>query len=152
LKSQKDRWERVKQPHNLTRRDFIIKSAGALGFVALLSSPLIPALNRVKADDKALGVPRATGAAQAAGTGQKARAWCMVIDLQKCEGCVTIDSPPQCTQSCVAGHFVPKGQKWIEVYEKKLSGGGSFFMPTPCYQCENAPCVNVCPVAATYHN
>ena len=58
----------------------------------------------------------------------------MVIDLKKCEGCVTIDTPPQCTQSCIAGHFVPKGQKWIEVYEADLPGSGTHFMPTPCYQ------------------
>ncbi len=76
----------------------------------------------------------------------------MVIDLKKCEGCVTINSSPQCTQACIAGHFVPKGQEWIQVYEMDLPGGGSYFMPTPCYHCENAPCVNVCPVAATYHD
>lgn len=74
----------------------------------------------------------------------------MVIDLKKCEGCVTIGAPPQCTQACINGHFAPKGQQWIQVYEVGLAGGGSYFMPTPCYQCENAPCVNVCPVAATY--
>ncbi|MBI4303584.1 MAG: 4Fe-4S dicluster domain-containing protein [Chloroflexi bacterium] len=76
----------------------------------------------------------------------------MVIDLKKCEGCVTIDAPPQCTQACIAGHYVPKGQEWIQVFEVGLPTGGSSFMPTPCFQCENAPCVNVCPVSATYHN
>ncbi len=114
-----------------------------MGFLAILSSPLMPGLNRVKAADSA---------SETASTKEKVRAWCMVIDLKKCEGCVTIDTPPQCTQACITGHFVPKGQEWIQVYEVDLPGGGTYFMPAPCYQCENAPCVNVCPVAATYHD
>ncbi len=114
-----------------------------MGLLAVLSSPLLSVWNKVKA---------AESTAETTATKEKVRAWCMVIDLKKCEGCVTIDTPPQCTQACISGHFVPKGQQWIEVYEKELPGGGSYFMPAPCYQCENAPCVNVCPVAATYHD
>ena len=128
---------------SLNRREFIKKSVGTIGLLAVLSSPLIPVLNRVKASANTSKLTSAK---------EKVRAWCMVIDLKKCEGCVTIDSPPQCTQACITGHFVPKGEQWIEVYEKDLPGGGSSFMPAPCYQCENAPCVNVCPVGATYHN
>ncbi len=79
------------------------------------------------------------------------RQWAMVIDLRKCEGCVTQDKPPQCTEACNAEHFVPAGQEWIRVF--KVEGpGGSYFMPRPCMQCENAPCLNVCPVGATYRN
>ena len=127
----------------LTRRQFITRSAGTMGLVAVLSSPFLSVLNRVRASDSP---------AEEAPAREKVRAWCMVIDLKKCEGCVTIDTPPQCTQACITGHFVPKGQEWIQVYEVDFSNGGSYFMPTPCYQCENAPCINVCPVAATYHD
>ena len=126
----------------LTRRQFIRRSAGTVGFLALLSSPFIAISNRLKASDNT---------SETVPTEQKVRAWCMVIDLKKCEGCVTIDTPPQCTQACTMSHFVPKGQQWIEVYEVDLPGGGSYFMPTPCFHCENAPCINVCPVGATYH-
>ena len=133
-------------PHTkkgLNRRDFIKRSAGALGLMAILSSPLIPTLKRVQASDTTSDDTKPEG---------KVRAWCMVIDLKKCEGCVTIGTPPQCTQACIQGHFVPKGQEWIEVYKVELPGGGTYFLPTPCFQCESAPCVNVCPVGATYHD
>ena len=114
----------------LNRREFIKRSVGAMGLLAVLSSPFVPLLRRVKASGST---------AEAASTKEKVRAWCMVIDLKKCEGCVTIGTPPQCTQACITGHFVPKGQEWIEVYEVGLPGGGTYFQPTPCYQCENAP-------------
>ncbi len=127
----------------LTRRQFITRSAGTMGLLAVLVSPLMSVLNRVRASDTPIAEAPA---------GEKVRAWCMVIDLKKCEGCVTIGTSPQCTQACINGHFVPKGQEWIQVYEVDFPNGGSYFMPTPCYQCENAPCINVCPVAATYHD
>ncbi|MEE8318280.1 MAG: 4Fe-4S dicluster domain-containing protein, partial [Dehalococcoidales bacterium] len=125
----------------LNRREFIKRSAGAVGLVAVLSSPL-PIIQKARAaSEAAVDTPA-----------RKKRAWTMIVDLKKCEGCVTIDAPPQCTQACTAGHYVPNGQDWIHVYEVDLPGGGTYFMPTPCFHCENAPCVNVCPVAATYHN
>ncbi len=125
------------------RREFIGKSVLGMGLLAVMSAPFIPLLRRGRAS---------ASTAEEALVGEKARAWCMVIDLKKCEGCVTIDTPPQCTQACISGHFVPKGQEWIQVFEAKYENGGSYFMPAPCFHCENAPCVNVCPVAATYHN
>lgn len=78
--------------------------------------------------------------------------WCMVIDLAKCEGCRTIGRSPGCQEACQKEHFVPEGQEWIAVPEKELPGGGTYFMPSPCMHCENAPCESVCPVGATYHN
>jgi len=78
------------------------------------------------------------------------RQWAMVIDLRYCDGCQSVDRPPQCTAACIEGHFAPEPMEWIEVYEGDLPGGGSQFIPTPCQQCQNPPCVNVCPVAATF--
>ncbi len=127
---------------NVTRRDFIKRSAGAVGLMAALSSPLVLVIQKARAASEATVDTPA----------RKKRAWTMIVDLKKCEGCVTIDTPPQCTQACIQGHYTPKDQEWIQVYEVDLPGGGTYFMPTPCYQCENAPCVNVCPVAATYHD
>lgn len=80
------------------------------------------------------------------------RQWAMVIDLKKCEGCVTNGKPPQCIEGCNAEHFVPPDQRWIEVFNVEDEGGHKTFFPRICMQCENAPCTKVCPVRATYHN
>lgn len=78
------------------------------------------------------------------------RQWAIAIDLRKCEGCVTDEKPPRCIEGCNAEHFVPKGQEWIKVVEEERPGGHTSFMLHLCMQCENAPCVKVCPVGATY--
>jgi Fe-S-cluster-containing dehydrogenase component/Ni/Fe-hydrogenase subunit HybB-like protein len=83
-------------------------------------------------------------------TGQRVRRWAMVIDLRSCDGCQSVGKPPQCTEACIQGHFAPEPMEWIQVYEPSLPGGGTQFVPTPCQQCQNAPCVNVCPVGATF--
>jgi len=68
----------------------------------------------------------------------------MVIDLRKCDGCKA------CTKACQETHHLPESFEWIKVFEVHDKQGGSFFMPRPCFQCENAPCLKVCPVAATF--
>ena len=128
----------------LSRRDFIIRAVAGVGLAGVLASPLTVFLKRAKAAEDS------TKEALTGETKPKTAAWCMVIDLKKCDGCVTIDTAPQCTQACTAMHYIPKGQQWIQVFEEELPGGGNYFLPAPCMQCENAPCVNVCPVAATY--
>ena len=73
--------------------------------------------------------------------------WGMVIDLQKCVGC---DS---CTVAGKAENRTPPGVNYNVVVEEQ---SGSFpnvrhvNVPRPCMQCDNPPCVAVCPVNATY--
>ncbi|WP_433634105.1 4Fe-4S dicluster domain-containing protein [Halomicrococcus sp. NG-SE-24] len=73
--------------------------------------------------------------------------WGMVIDLQKCVGC---DS---CTVACKAENRTPPGVSYNVVMEEEH---GEFpnvtrtNVPRPCMQCDNPPCVQVCPVSATY--
>ncbi|MBI2867442.1 MAG: 4Fe-4S dicluster domain-containing protein [Chloroflexi bacterium] len=141
----------------LSRRKFLKMAAMAGGLVAIPTIPglLTPLFRRPNPGELTTyreEAAAAKGGAASAATQRKVRQWMMVVDLRKCDGCVTIDEPPQCTQGCIQEHFVPDEQKWIQVYQRELSGGGTTFMPAPCYQCENAPCVNVCPVGATYHN
>jgi dimethyl sulfoxide reductase iron-sulfur subunit len=88
-------------------------------------------------------------AAVASGVAERlpsAERWVMVIDLAKCNGC------KQCMQACKSGHALPDdNHHWIDVWQED-GPEGSYFRPRPCMQCENTPCVQVCPVAATYPN
>lgn len=123
-----------------------------LGLTAVAAAP-IPFLGRALDDALDLPVVRDPAAnAAEAHPEQRLRRWAMVIDLRYCDGCQSIGQAPQCTQACIEGHFAPRPMEWIEVFEPSLTTaeGGTFFQPTPCQQCQNPPCTNVCPVGATF--
>jgi len=123
---------------------------GALGAVPLMASgPLMSELVRdvVKGSEP---VALASETEPARTKSGRIRQWTMIIDLKNCDGCQSQGTPPQCTTSCTEGHLVPQPMEWIEVYEAELASGGTQFIPTPCQQCEDPPCVKVCPVGATF--
>ena len=95
----------------------------------------------------------------------------MGIQVDKCIGC------GKCVEACKAENDVPKEpffyRTWVERYVIRTNGevevdspdGGingfplhdgegdvlrSFFIPKLCNQCDNPPCVQVCPVGATF--
>lgn len=71
--------------------------------------------------------------------------WVMVIDLARCNGC------GDCQVACGAFHRVPPGQEWIKIFKLKDSEDGTpYWFPRVCMQCDNPPCVKVCPVGATF--
>ena len=75
------------------------------------------------------------------------RRWGMVIDLRKCVGCSA------CTIACKAENRLPPGVVYRPVIEEEIGEYPNVtrrFMPRPCMQCDNPPCVPVCPVGATY--
>ncbi|MDO8750523.1 MAG: 4Fe-4S dicluster domain-containing protein [Dehalococcoidia bacterium] len=119
----------------------VLKLMGAAG-AAAIAIPLVPALLR-KASAHSSDATNGSNP-------QRLRRWSMVIDLRHCDGCQSIGKPPQCTQGCIDGHFVPEPMEWIQVFEYELPGGGTQFIPVPCQQCQSPPCTNVCPVGATW--
>lgn len=75
------------------------------------------------------------------------RRWGMVIDLRKCVGCHA------CTVSCVAENKLPPGVVYRPVLDQEIGVYPNVtqrFMPRPCMQCDEPPCVPVCPVNATW--
>lgn len=75
------------------------------------------------------------------------RRWVMVIDLRKCIGCSA------CTIACVAENKLPPGVVYRPVLDEEFGEYPNVtrrFTPRPCMQCDNPPCVPVCPVKATY--
>jgi molybdopterin-containing oxidoreductase family iron-sulfur binding subunit len=84
--------------------------------------------------------------AHAAAKDEARHQWAFVIDLRKCDGC------EKCTKACQTTHSLAPDQKWINVYKMTDASGQTHPMPRLCMHCENAPCVRVCPVAATFKN
>ena len=71
--------------------------------------------------------------------------WAMVIDQAKCTGC------GYCTLACRAHNDVPPEMYWNRVIEAGTVGTQTVYIPRPCMQCKHAPCVEVCPVKASYY-
>lgn len=71
----------------------------------------------------------------------------MVIDTRRCVGCKA------CVVACKAENKTPPGVSYTVVVEEAVANrfdDKPIFMTKPCFHCENPPCVDVCPVSATF--
>lgn len=87
----------------------------------------------------------------------------MALNLSKCIGC------RRCVQACIKENNQSRDPQiaWIDVLEMKhgsmdpekgdryyqhesVPAEGYFYLPIQCQQCQNPPCVKVCPVKATW--
>src|SRR5581483_11459779 len=95
--------------------------------------------------------------------------WGMTIDVSRCIGC------GNCVRACAKENDVPAGyfRTWVERYHvndadlehpvvespdggmngfpaKHEASGKNFFVPKLCNHCVDSPCIQACPVGATY--
>jgi Fe-S-cluster-containing dehydrogenase component len=126
----------------LTRGDVLKVAAAAVGSIIaaplLTTGPLSP-FGQLKQGQ----LEGEEFAGHGAKTGQ--HHWGMAINLDQCIGC------EYCQRACSATNDVMDGEPWNIVVPEKTSGGHTFFLSRPCLHCQNAPCVEVCPVKATFH-
>jgi Fe-S-cluster-containing dehydrogenase component len=109
----------------LNRRDFL--KMAAVGATAMAGMQVI----------------RRARASESAPSG--GRQWALVIDQAKCTGC------GYCVMACRAHNNVSPDITWNPVLESGQMGTKKVYLPRPCMQCAKAPCVDVCPVKASYY-
>lgn len=73
--------------------------------------------------------------------------WGMLVDLKRCAGCGA------CVVACQLANGQKPGISWskLDVCEwgEEVGESGRAYIPHACMHCENAPCVEACPVGAT---
>ncbi len=151
---------------DVSRRDFLgdvlRRGAGvAIVIVAGETVLLMPKAGAQESDDADLGADL--------GYDPRKHHYVYLIDVTKCIGCGS------CVRACELENDVPKHhfRTWIERYEVSRTGhvtidspnGGhdgfppeitgddvtkAFFVPKMCNHCANTPCVQLCPVGASF--
>ncbi|MGD9546862.1 MAG: 4Fe-4S dicluster domain-containing protein [Candidatus Krumholzibacteriia bacterium] len=151
-----------KNERSCSRREFLSLAAKGAGAVAVVlfsgDLALVSASSAVKGADLAIG-----------GYDPTRHRYIYLVDIDKCIGCGA------CVRACSHENQVPKHffRTWVERYEISRSGevaidspdgalggfepratgediGKAFFVPKLCNHCSNTPCVQLCPVGASF--
>ncbi|WP_331233990.1 4Fe-4S ferredoxin N-terminal domain-containing protein [Natronorarus salvus] len=127
--------ERLADGDELDRREMLKKS----GAVAGAASLGVWASTGGAADDGSAG-----SVAEEADEESETQ-WGMVIDLDKCDGCLS------CVVGCSQENDTGPGENWMYVftYEDEGQDDENFLVRT-CQMCSNAPCEKVCPTTARH--
>ena len=116
-------------PEATSRRSFMASLAGAASIAGVAVAGM------------AAGCGTSSG-----GTARKHR-WGMAIDTRRCVGCKA------CVIACKAENKTPPGVNYMLVTNNMLGerpDDKPVFTAKPCFHCEKPPCVDVCPVSATF--
>lgn len=82
---------------------------------------------------------------QEARKGIPGKKWVLVADLSRCR------NARKCIDACDHHHKLTPDRPFIKVLKMQDNESSSpYWMPKKCFQCDNPPCVKVCPVGATY--
>lgn len=117
----------------VSRRDLIVRLA-AVGASALAAALTAGA-----------SIEMLTAPVAAAASTRKFR-YGMVVDTRTCVGCNA------CVVACKQENKTPPGVNYTVVLQQpnEAADDKPLFMTKPCFHCENPPCVDVCPVNATF--
>jgi len=112
--------DRVDEPAGVSRRQFLV-GAGTLGFAAAMGFQLV-------LPGEVLAIVNAEGF--------------LLVDLKKCQGCGT------CMMSCALAHtgVASYSLARIQIQQDSFATWPEDVFMATCRQCEDAPCVDACPV------
>lgn len=144
-------------PTVITRRNFLTTAGASVGGLAL-GATTISRLAGATSRNELQPSPLRTDYAPPAKPGVS---FAMAIDLQKCIGC------RKCAYACRLENNIGRDSQflWIELHrmergtlelensdvEYTMAGDPRYwYLPVGCQQCENPPCVQACPVQATW--
>jgi molybdopterin-containing oxidoreductase family iron-sulfur binding subunit len=132
--------ETREEPRLLSRREVLGGLGGAAAGVLFLG-----AFYRSGALGTSSGAGPAPPGAAATRSGTTPVQYGMVIDLERCDGCLF------CVDACRTENGLADGVLWPYVFSYKEPGDDrTQFLVRNCQQCTNAPCIKVCPTTARH--